>query len=72
MSQDPPQALAAAESRLTMAIADLCHTKALPFKLPEKPRFKKVFALAKGIRSTYVPPSRKAVSTELLNLNFQQ
>ena len=63
---------AAAESRLTMAIADLCHAEALPFNLPEKPRFKIVLALAKGLRSKYVPPSRKDVSTELLDLNFQQ
>ncbi len=59
-----------AESQMTMAIADLIHSRALPFTLTEDPKFRKMLMLAKNVPASYKPPSRKAVAQELLDLNY--
>ena len=62
--------LPSAESQLTMAIADMIHSWALPFTLTEDPKFCKMLVLAKNVTTSYKPPNRNAVAKELLDLNY--
>jgi len=62
--------LPSAESQLTMAIADMIHSRALPFTLTEDPKFRKMLVLAKNVTTSYKPPNRNAVAKELLDLNY--
>ncbi len=60
-----------AESQLTMAIADLIHSRGLPFSLASDRKFRKVLVLAKSVLVNYKPPSCNAVAGELLDLNYR-
>ena len=60
-----------AESKLTMAIADLIHSCGLPFSLASHHKFQLVLSQAKFASKKYVPPGRNKVAGELLDLNYQ-
>ena len=60
-----------ADSKLTMAIADFIHSYGLNFSLAQKPKFRKILALARAVGSDYKPPSRNQVAGELLDLNYE-
>ena len=60
-----------AESKLTMAIADLIHSCGLPFSLASHHKFKVVLSHAKFASKKYTPPGRNKVAGELLDLNYQ-
>jgi len=59
-----------ADSQLTIAIADLIHSRGLPFNLSSDPKFRKVLVLAKNVTLKYRPPGRNQVATDLLDLNY--
>ena len=61
-----------AESKLTMAIADLIHSCGLPFSLASHHKFQLVLSQAKFASKEYVPPGRNKVAGELLDLNYEQ
>lgn len=60
-----------AESKLTMAIADLIHLCGLPFSLVSHHKFQRVLTHAKTVSKNYVPPGRNKVGGELLDLNYE-
>lgn len=61
-----------AESKLTMAIADLIHSLGLPFTLASEVKFRQVLHLARCSGANYQPPSRNSIAGELLDLNYDQ
>jgi hypothetical protein len=61
-----------AESKLTMAIADMIHSLGLPFSLASEKKFKHVLNLARTVGNKYEPPDRNSVSGELLDLNYNE
>ena len=61
-----------AETRLTMAIADMIHSLGLPFALSSDKKFRLVLQLARAAGSSYQPPGRNAVAGDLLDLNYEQ
>ena len=60
-----------AESRLTMAIADLIHSCGLPFSVASHHKFQRVLTYAKQAPKNYTPPNRNLVAGKLLDLNYQ-
>ena len=56
------------DTRLTIAIADLIISEGIPFNTAQKPRFKKVLELSRNISKTCIPPNRKLISKELLDV----
>jgi hypothetical protein len=60
------------EMKLTKAIADMIHSLGLPLLIVDDQKFKSVLKLAKAVSSKYVPPSRKCVSEDLLDLNYNE
>lgn len=60
-----------AESKLTMAVADMIHSCGLPFSLASHPKFRMVISLSKCVGLNYQPPSRTQVSEKLLDLNYE-
>ena len=63
---------ASTASKLTMAIADFVHSSGLPFSSTQGDYFKNILRLARGVPSTYKAPSRNAISTTLLKLNYNR
>lgn len=61
-----------ADSKLTMAIADMIHACGLPFALAQHPKFRLIINLARCTGTNYSPPSRNSVAGELLDLNYCQ
>jgi len=59
-----------ADCQLTMAIADLIHSRGLSFSLASDPKFKYMLLLAKNSSSVFVPPPRHQIANELLDLNY--
>jgi Protein of unknown function (DUF 659) len=59
-----------ADSKLTMAIADFVHSCGLPFRIISDRKFHTILNLARATSTSYIPPSRQAVSTDLLDLNY--
>lgn len=59
-----------AETKLTMAIADFVHSCGLPFRIIADRKFHTILNLARATSTSYVPPSRRSVSSELLDLNY--
>ena len=57
---------------LTIAIADLIISEGLPFNISQKLRFKKVLKLSRNVLKTSIPPNRKLVSKELLDVIHEQ
>ena len=60
-----------AESRLTMAIADLIHSCGLPFSIASHHKFQRVLTYAKQAPRNYSPPNRNLVAGKLLDLNYE-
>jgi Protein of unknown function (DUF 659) len=60
-----------AESKLTMAIADMIHSCGLSFSLGSEPKFRLVLQIAKAVGSGYLPPLRKDIGGKLLELNYK-
>lgn len=59
-----------ADSKLTMAIADFVHSCGLPFRIISDRKFHTVLNLARATSTSFVPPSRQSVATDLLDLNY--
>lgn len=59
-----------AETKLTMAIADMIHSCGLSFSLGSEPKFRLVLQIAKTVSSGYIPPQRKDIGGKLLDLNY--
>lgn len=57
-------------TRLTSAIADFIFCKGLAFSAVEGDHFLQILKLARLVPSNYRPPTRKVISTELLNLSY--
>ena len=53
---------------LTVAITDIIISKGLSFNLDQKPRFKKVLDLARKVSKCYLPPNRKLIPKDLLDV----
>ena len=60
------------DTRLTIAIAYLIISEGLHFNLAQKPRFKKVLRFSGNVLKTYIPPNRKLISKELLDVIHEQ
>jgi hypothetical protein len=63
---------ASCATQLTMAIADFVHSSGLSFSATQGAYFKRMLHLARGVPSAYTPPSRNAISTSLLRLNYSR
>ena len=64
---------AAAETQLTIAIADFVYSRGLAFNLTnDNPYFDRVLTLARCVPSSYTPPSRNELSGRLLDLCYNQ
>ena len=60
------------ETRLTLAISNLTIYEGISFSVYQKPRFKKVFDLARTMPKLYQPPNRKLTSKDLLGIIHDQ
>lgn len=58
------------EACLTMAIADFIHSCGLPFAVASHHKFRRVLTLAKTVSTNYIPPSRRQIGGELLDMNY--
>ena len=63
---------ASTASQLTMAIADFVHSSGLPFSITQGEYFKNILKYARGVSMAYKAPSRNALSTTLLRLNYNR
>jgi hypothetical protein len=61
---------ASTASQLTMAIADFVHATGLSFSATQGIYFERILTLARGVPSSYQPPTRNAIGTTLLKLNY--
>jgi hypothetical protein len=61
---------ASTASQLTMAIADFVHSTGLSFSATQGIYFQRILTLARGVPSSYQPPTRNAIGTTLLKLNY--
>ena len=59
------------EKKMDIAIADLIHSRLLPFSLAEDPKFLKILQLASRVPSSYTPPDRNAVGGVLLDTIYE-
>ena len=59
-----------AASQLTMAIADFIHSSGLAFSVTQSDLFKSILRHARCVPASYQPPTRNALSTTLLNINY--
>ena len=57
---------------LTISISDIFISEGLPFNIPQKPGFKKVLELSKKLSNTYIPPNRKLISKEQLDVTHEE
>jgi hypothetical protein len=55
-----------------MAIADYIHSTGLSFSACQGPQFQNILKLARGVTASYVPPSRNAIATTLLQINYDR
>ena len=60
------------ETCLTVAITDLIISKGIYFNIYQKPRFKKVFDLARTVSERYQPQNKKLISKYLLDVIHDQ
>ena len=60
------------ETRLTIAIADIIITEGLSFNISQKPILKKVLELSRNVSKTCIPPNRKLISKEILDVIHEQ
>ena len=61
--------IASHDTRLKMAIVNFIHAGGLPFSLVEDLHLKEMFKFAHHMSCNYSLPSRKAIVTNLLDLN---
>ena len=61
-----------AKAEMDMALADLTHSKLLPFGFPEDVKLKKVLDIARRLPADYKPPGRKKVSGPLLDTLYSE
>jgi hypothetical protein len=59
-----------AASQLTMAIADFIHSSGLAFSVTQSDLFKSILRHARCVPVSYQPPTRNALSTTLLKINY--
>jgi hypothetical protein len=59
-----------AASQLTMAIADFIHSSGLAFPVTQSDLFKTILKHARCVPASYQPPTRNALSTTLLKINY--
>ena len=59
-------------TRLTSAIADFVYCKGLSFSSTEGEHFRQILKLSRLVTSTYIPPNRKALSNELLDVSYER
>ena len=57
-------------SQLTMAIADFIHSSGLAFSVTQSDLFKSILRHARCVPVSYQPPTRNALSTTLLKINY--
>ena len=60
------------EQELTVAIAQMIHLGGLPFSLAGSDLFRRVLSLAKGVPTSYRPPSRNQIAGPLLGLLYDE
>ena len=60
------------DTRLTIAIADLIISEGLPFNPSQKTIFNNSLELSRNVLKTYIPPNRKIISKELLDVIYEQ
>jgi hypothetical protein len=63
---------ACSSSHLTMAIADFIHSTGLPFSATQGVYFHNILKFARGVPLSYKGPSRNAIATTLLKLNYNR
>jgi hypothetical protein len=63
---------ASTASQLTMSIADFIHSTGLSFSATQGQHFQNILKFARGVPSTYKPPSRNSISTTLLRINYNR
>lgn len=63
---------ASTASQLTMAIADFIHSGGLSFSTTQGEHFQNILKFARGVPTTYKPPSRNAIGTNLLKINYNR
>lgn len=59
-------------SQLTMAIADFIHSGGLSFSTTQGEHFQNILKFARGVPTTYKPPSRNSIGTNLLKINYNR
>jgi hypothetical protein len=59
------------DAKLTVAIADLIHSHALPFSLASTEKFQMMIKLARMASLKYKPPGRNEIGGKLLDLNYK-
>lgn len=58
-------------TRLTSAIAEFVYSKGLPFSVCEGEHFLEILKLSRLVSSLYRPPTRKALTNELLDVSYE-
>jgi hypothetical protein len=58
-------------TRLTSAIAEFVYSKGLSFSATEGEHFMQILKLSRLVSNSYRPPTRKALSNELLDLSYE-
>lgn len=61
---------ASTASQLTMAIADFVHSSGLSFSATQGQHFLNILKFARGVPSSYKPPTRNAIADSLLKINY--
>ena len=62
----------AAKAEMDVALADLIHSKMLPFIFSECPKIMKVLEIARRLPLDYIPPGRHTISGKLLDGLYSQ
>ena len=60
------------DTRLNIFIEDLIISEGLPFNIDQKTGFKKVLELSRNVSKTYIPPNRKRISKELIDVIHEE
>jgi hypothetical protein len=63
---------ASTASQLTMSIADFIHSSGLSFSATQGQHFQNILKFARGVPSTYKPPTRNSIATTLLKINYSR
>jgi hypothetical protein len=68
---DGPSVGAKNATRLTSAIAEFVYSKGLSFSATEGEHFMQILKLSRLVSTSYRPPTRKALSNELLDVSYE-